>query len=95
MGQVVRESYFLIRSSHSYLSQPPEPPSFPTSLIYYYSCLTALIIDDVQLTSANQVLLAIGVVVLSLAIAICICLIVGETTTNCKNGKIATLVQVK
>ena len=41
-----------------------------------------MIIDAVRLTTANQVLLAIGVVVLCVAIVICICLIIGEIATK-------------
>ena len=85
MGQVVRESYSVLFVSE--FTQVSEPAPRPIVLYYvtdliYYTCFTALIIDDVQLATANQVLLAIGVVVLSLAIVICFCLIVGEITTN-------------
>ena len=42
-------------------------------IVYYYAIA-------VRLTTANEVLLAIGVVLLLVAIFCCICLIVGETT---------------
>ena len=51
----------------------------------YIHCLTDYnYVDSVQLTTANHVLLSIGVIISCVAIVICICLIVGQTAkVNC------------